>query len=215
MSFKKLFIKSEEDTPVIKIKKEANFTPGQGMTSEQYDRRVSEQNPYPAFGLGGVGTMFKPNSDVINTSENSSELITIEEIYKTSTSIENLDNSIYKIREFAESLPKELPTETKRQSVLGIFNTIKVDVNSLIDDGITRIDILLNTSDVLLKRANDIVAKNIAEIAELAAKIEALKNENTLLTKTSEDQKALISKEVQDIHVIIDFINPDNVQEVK
>lgn len=215
MSLKSLFVKTpetEQEKPVIK--KGANFITGEGMTSEQYDRRVSEQNPYPAFGSGGVGTMFKPNSDVIDTSENSSELITIEEIYKSS-SIENLDNSIYKIREFAESLPKELPIATKRQSVLGILNTIKLDVNSLIDDGITRIDTLVNTSDVLLKRANDIVAKNIAEIAELDAKIEALKNENTLLTKTSEDQKALISKEVQDIHVIIDFINPDNVQEVK
>lgn len=214
MSLISLFIKTpetEQKKPVIK--KGANFITGEGMTSEQYDRRVSEQNPYPAFG-SGVGTMFKPNSDVIDTSENSSELITIEEIYKSS-SIENLDNSIYKIREFAESLPKELPIATKRQSVLGILNTIKLDVNSLIDDGITRIDTLVNTSDVLLKRANDIVAKNIAEIAELDAKIEALKNENTLLTKTSEDQKALISKEVQDIHVIIDFINPDNVQEVK
>lgn len=215
MSLKSLFVKTpetEQEKPVIK--KGANFIAGEGMTSEQYDRRVSEQNPYPAFGLGGVGAMFKPNSDIVITSENSSELITIEEIYKTS-SIENLDNSIYKIREFAESLPKELPTATKRQSVLGILNTVKLDVNSLIDDGITRIDTLVNTSDMLLKRANEIVANNIAEIAELDAKIEALKNENTFLTKTGEDQKALISKEVQDIHVIIDFINPDNVQEVK
>ncbi len=96
-----------------------------------------------------------------------------------------------------------------------IFNWFTASVNSLIADGITRIDTLVNTSDILLKRANEIVAKNIAEIAELDDKIEALKNENTFLTKTGEDQKALISKEVQDIHVIIDFINPDNVQEVK
>ena len=72
MSLKSLFVKTletEQEKPVIK--KGANF-----ITSEQYDRRVSEQNPYPAFGLGGVGTMFKPNSDVIKPGEdiNSSEL---------------------------------------------------------------------------------------------------------------------------------------------
>ena len=96
MSFKKLFIKSEEDTPVIK--KEANFNNGQGMTREAYDRRVSEANPYPAFGgmsFGGQAhaslNTSEPTEGVVND-----VILTIEDIY-TSEGIENLDSSIYKV----------------------------------------------------------------------------------------------------------------------
>jgi multidrug efflux pump subunit AcrA (membrane-fusion protein) len=212
MSFKKLFIKSEEDTPVIK--KEANFTPGQGMTSEQHSRRVSEQNPYPAFGGMSFGGQ-APAS--LNTSEltegiSSDVILTIEDIY-TAEGIENLDNSIYKVLEFADSLPKELSTVAKKQSVLGILKTVKLDVNNLIEDGKHRTIRLTETSDLLLTKANDTVKSNIEEIEELEAKIEALKNENTVLTKTSEDQTALIKGEISLINNIIEFIKP--IEEAK
>lgn len=212
MSFKKLFIKSEEDTPVIK--KEANFTPGQGMTSEQHSRRVSEQNPYPAFGGMSFGGQ-APAS--LNTSEptegiSSDVILTIEDIY-TAEGIENLDNSIYKVLEFADSLPKELSTVAKKQSVLGILKTVKLDVNNLIEDGKHRTIRLTETSDLLLTKANDTVKSNIEEIEELEAKIESLKNENTVLTKTSEDQTALIKGEISLINNIIEFIKP--IEEAK
>lgn len=206
-SFKKLFIKTDEDTPVIK--KEANFNNGQGMTSEAYDRRVSEANPYPAFGgmsFGGQApaslNTSEPTEGVVND-----VILTIEDIY-TSEGIENLDSSIYKVSEFADSLPKELSTSAKKQSVLGILKTVKLDVNNLIADGDNRVNKLSEVKELLLNKANETVKSNIEEIAKLEAKIEELKNENTVITKTSEDQTALIKGEVSLINNIIDFIEP-------
>ena len=108
--------------------------------------------------------------------------------------------SIFKVEELINSLPKEMATETKRNSVLatlGVFGLTAVDVET---DGEKRVDVL---SDILAK----IICDNETVVTEKENSIEEHKMEIERLEKEIADQRAETKTSDETINAEIDRIN--------
>jgi hypothetical protein len=145
------------------------------------------------------------SEEKIETTDFNEELIYPDEIYKNAK-YEN-ENSIYKIQEFKEALPKTMSTEMMKQSVLGILKPTNLDVNDLIEDGNARINILNQNIAALNDEKNDYVSILSKEIAELQAKIEKNKVDINNKEVFSAKQLSVIEDEINKINNIINFIS--------
>lgn len=122
----------------------------------------------------------------------------IEDIYNQND-LADKTQSIFKIEELINSLPKEMATETKRNSVLatlGVFGLTAADVEA---DGEKRVDVL---SSILAK----IICDADGVIAEKSNAIEEHKMEIERLEKEIADQKAEIKVSDESINSEIDRI---------
>lgn len=118
--------------------------------------------------------------------------------------------SIFKVEELINSLPKEMTTETKRNSVLatlGVFGLTATDVET---DGEKRVDVL---SDILAK----IICDSEAVATEKENSIEEHKMEIERLEKEIADQRAetkisdeTINAEIDRIKNLINFTTGGN-----
>ena len=65
----------------------------------------------------------------------------IDDIY-TQNDLYDKSQSIFKVDELINSLPKEMVTETKRTSVLSILSSFGLTATEVVDDGEKRIEVL-------------------------------------------------------------------------
>ena len=91
----------------------------------------------------------------------------ISEIYKQNE-MEEMDESIYAVKAFIETLPSEMTTAKKQSTVSGILAVSKISVADLVTDALSRMD-------VLRMAQAKVVDERTAEIAAANADIEALK----------------------------------------
>lgn len=135
------------------------------------------------------------------------DMISIEQVYEK-FNLNDMEKSIFKIDEFSKVLPSTLPTESKRQSVIGILNASSIEVGELLEDAGKRVDALNSTIEVFTNESETIISDNDKEIKELEIKIDELKQINTNRRKLQEEEEKLISNEIDEINKIIDFISP-------
>jgi hypothetical protein len=139
-------------------------------------------------------------------------VISVDDIYKKANETEenklnDLNTSIFKIEEFKNALPKELPTVDKKNSILGILNVSKIELNDLLKDGDKRVNILQNFLNQYGTIMKDEISVNEQKIMELENQIKELQvqiiNNKTYIEKETE----LITNEVNKINDIKKFIN--------
>lgn len=136
-----------------------------------------------------------------------SELITIEQIYRESqTNLSDMQRSIFKIEEIRNVLPANLPNEAKKASVLGMMGVSGLVLEEVIYDTDMRESELVG----VLEKYNSDINTNLVEFEELIASHEAaindLKQNIVRVTKLKEDQKNIIEAELVKIKAIKDFI---------
>lgn len=132
--------------------------------------------------------------------------MTIEEIYGQFGIIN--DNSILKVSDFIKTLPESLPTDIKRQTVIGVLGVSGLKIENLLDDAQNRINSLNAVADECYNNTNANINNNKNEIEELKNKIDTLKQENNDSQKYQEVQISLINEEITKINEIVNFINP-------
>ena len=131
-------------------------------------------------------------------------LILPEEIYNTA-GYQN-ENSIFKIEEFKNALPKEMTQEMMKQSVIGVLNACNLTVEELLEDGEKRINILEQNIHSLNEETNEYINIIKNEIEELTKQIEKNKSDINNKNMFTDSQIKILTEEINKINEIINFI---------
>lgn len=154
-----------------------------------------------AAGVGEYSA--EPEVEVAEVNEDSTDIIA--ETYEKNN-LTDLGNSIFKVEELSNTLPKEMVTETKRATVASIMQTVGLSVEAAVDDASTRSFILGETLGNLSKKLSEENSEAEAKIEELKKAIaenEALIANNKETIKTSTEK---INAEVERINNLVKFI---------
>lgn len=134
------------------------------------------------------------------------DFLTVSEVYDKA-GISNLDKSIFKVEEFGNNLPDNLPSDVKRQSVIGILTVSGLELEGLFADAEYRINALKEVSTVTTEKSSLVIVEKEQEIADLLNKIDSLKQGVFDRKKSQEIQDELIDKELVKISQILKFIS--------
>lgn len=147
---------------------------------------------------------------VIEVDLQGEDFLTIEGVYEK-TGLIDKSESIFKVDEFSKVLPSSLPTEAKRQSVIGILAASSLSVENLITDADERIEALKSVKAITANNTADIVTQNELKIAELLREVDELKQTNNDRKAAQEKQDQILDEEVSSINEIKKFIAPESV----
>lgn len=132
-------------------------------------------------------------------------VLTVDQIYD-SFELSDKSASIFKVNEFASVLSKDLTTEAKKASVLGILTVSGLNVDNLISDADNRTRALENTRISFEEETKSIISDKESEITSLEQRIDELKAEISKRKKEQEQQDQIIEEEKQLIEKTLKFI---------
>ena len=136
----------------------------------------------------------------VNVEEVSQENL-IADIYE-SNDLSNLSKSIFKVEELINSLPKEMPNETKKATVLSILSSFGLTVDEVISDGENRKDIILSALNAIFDENTSVINDNKANIEQKKLEIQNLEKDNSdreNIIKKTEDKIELETKRIEDL----------------
>lgn len=137
--------------------------------------------------------------------EEDEDFLTVEEAYEKA-GVSDLSKSIFKADEFSNHLP-DMPSEVKRQSVIGLLGASGLEVDQLVEDANERIGILQEVKSMTNEMSVSIIEKKEQEITNLLSNIDSLK-QDILDRKTSQEkQDELINEELEKINKVLKFIS--------
>lgn len=133
----------------------------------------------------------------------------IEDIY-TQNDLYDKSQSIFKVEELINSLPKEMVTDTKRSSVLSILGSFGLTSTEVTEDGEKRIDVLNGVKEKINSESENEISANEAKIEELKKTIADL--EMGIANKQNETKVSneTISTEISRINELVKFIGGAN-----
>lgn len=120
--------------------------------------------------------------------------------------LSELTKSIFKVEELLGSLPKEMPNETKKTTVLAILKSFGLTVDEVVKDGIQRIEII-NGSLAKIKLDNEsVINQNKTDIEAKKIEIQELEKDNANREGIVKDTEDKIELEAKRIESLIKFI---------
>ena len=140
----------------------------------------------------------------VNT-ENVTQENLITDIY-SQNDLSDLSKSIFKIEELINSLPKEMPNETKKATVLSMLSIFGLTVDEVIEDGEKRFSMINSALSSIEGENNDVIHDNLASIEQKKLEIQELEKDNSdryLLIKETADK---IETEAKRIEYLIKFV---------
>ena len=143
--------------------------------------------------------------DIDVNTENVTQENLISDIYNQND-LSDLSKSIFKIEELINSLPKEMPNETKKTTVLSMLSIFGLTVDEVVNDGNDRLSIIQVALDSIIDDNNTVIENNNASIEEKKLEIQDLEKDNSdrcLVIKNTEDK---IESETKRIENLIKFI---------
>ena len=136
----------------------------------------------------------------VNTDSVSQENL-VSDIY-SQNSLSDLSKSIFKVEELINSLPKEMPSDTKKATVLSILGSFGLTVDEVIADGISRKDMLNAALDEIITDNENVIAVNNTNIELKKQEIQELEKDNAnreSVIKNTEDKIAIETKRISDL----------------
>ena len=137
--------------------------------------------------------------------ENVTQENLISDIYNQNN-LSDLSKSIFKIEELINSLPKEMPNETKKATVLSMLSIFGLTVDEVISDGNERRTVIDVALSAITTENNDVIENNNASIEQKKLEIQDLEKDNaerTLIIKDTEDK---VESEIKRIEGLIKFV---------
>lgn len=129
----------------------------------------------------------------------------INDIYVENGIMEK-SKSIYKIQDVLGSLPKEMPTDAKRTTVISLLGNFGLTVTEVTDDGEKRIAILRKIQNDINTESNELITDYENQIEHLK---EEIANKEKLIAE-EKDKKSkcntTIDTELETVQKLIDFI---------
>lgn len=132
----------------------------------------------------------------------------IEDIY-SQNGLNDLSKSIYKAHEFMSALPKEMPENAKRGSVMSILQTASLEVDNLVADANDRIQILVSAKESIIKNQDEIIDSAKADIEKLNQAITDLNNSIYSANVEKEQSSKKIDEEIKFLNDTVSFLKGD------
>lgn len=129
----------------------------------------------------------------------------VQELY-ASNNLSNFDKSIFKVEELKNSLPSEMPTSTKLQTVLNIMKTVGIAQEEVIEDAHNRNQVLTSAEESIRDDIGNQIADATAQIEDLKLKIEALQSDIATKQSYLKNIENVIYNEKVRITAAYDFI---------
>lgn len=192
MEFKDLFIKREEPEEE-EIDLDA-LAAGLGEVTEESQVEAAEEESQVE--VAEVDT---------NSADTSFADAFVEGTY-LANDLDDLSNSIFKVEELSNTLPKEMPTDTKRATVTSIMQTVGLSIEDAVNDGETRVKVLNATLEKVTNQmtsANSSAEERIENLKKQIAEDEALIAKNKELIKLINENASI---EVERINGLTKFI---------
>lgn len=130
----------------------------------------------------------------------------IHDIYLQNTLDEDA-KSIFKVEEVINSLPKEMVTETKRNTVVSILASFGLTITDVVEDGEKRLTVLNTALKKIEEEARLIIADMQNEIETYKLKIAELEKSVSLKNNEIDKSKEVINAEVKRLTILNDFMN--------
>lgn len=140
----------------------------------------------------------------VNT-ENVTQENLINDIY-AQNDLSDVSKSIFKIEELINTLPKEMPNETKKATVLSMLPIFGLVVDDIAADGRNRISIIDFARAEIIQENNEIITNNSEMIENRKVEIQELEKDNTMREAVIKDTEDKIDDEIKRINKLIDFI---------
>ena len=133
----------------------------------------------------------------------------IDDIY-TQNDLYDKSQSIFKVEELINSLPKEMVTETKRISVLSILGSFGLNATVVSDDGEKRIEVLDSVKDKINAESSDLISEKEEKIEEFKKAIADLETEISNKMNDVKISNEAISTEKSRIKELVKFVGGAN-----
>ncbi len=133
----------------------------------------------------------------------------IDDIY-AQNNLADKSRSIFKVEELIFSLPKEMATETKRNSVLAILGSFNLTATDVVTDGEERIKTLTSIKEQVDSDSKMTVTEKEAQIEELKKSIEVLTVEIANEQEKARISNETISAEVAKVESLVKFVGGVN-----
>ena len=134
----------------------------------------------------------------------------IGDIYE-SNGLTNLSKTVFKVEELINSLPKEMPDTTKRDSVLQILNSFGISVDEIESDANNRISIIKASVNKIVSDCNYAIDSNSEAIEQKKVEIQNLEKDNSDLSSIIKNNNEKSTIEIDRIEKLIDFIKGNNI----
>lgn len=146
-----------------------------------------------------------PDENVdVETSDVTQERL-IEDVYE-SNELSDKTRSIFKVEEVLQSLPKEMPNETKRSTLLAILGSFGLTVDEVLEDGEKRISIVKAAMNKISDENEAVIAENLANIEQKKVEIQDLEKDNANRLEIVDSTESKINVEVERIDSLIKFV---------
>lgn len=133
----------------------------------------------------------------------------IDDIY-TQNDLYDKSQSIFKVEELINSLPKEMVTETKRASVLSILGSFGLTATEVVNDGEKRIEVLGGVKEKINTESRDSISEKEEKIEEFKKAIANLESEIANEQNEVKISNEAISTEIGRIKELVKFVGGAN-----
>lgn len=129
----------------------------------------------------------------------------VEDIYNQN-GLADLSKSIFKVEQLINSLPKEMPNDTKKSTVLTILASFNLTVDEVIADGETRKSMICSALDAIVEENESVIADNNIAIEQKKKEIQELEKENADRATVIKNTDDKIEIELKRISNLIAFV---------
>lgn len=129
----------------------------------------------------------------------------ITDIY-CQNNLSDLSKSIFKIEELINTLPSEMPNETKKLTVLSMLSIFGLTIDEVSLDGKNRIAIINEAREEILNENHDSIVNNNEIIEKKKVEIQELEKDNAFRETVIKNTDDVIESEINRISKLINFI---------
>lgn len=148
---------------------------------------------------------YEYEEDIDVNVENVTQDNLISDIYNQNN-LSDLSKSIFKIEELINSLPKEMPNETKKTTVLSMLSIFGLTAEEVMCDGNERCSAIKSALSVITDDNNYVIDNNSTSIEQKKLEIQELEKDNAERTLVIKDTEDKVESEIKRIEDLIKFI---------
>lgn len=148
-------------------------------------------------------------TDITVNAENVSQNNLIEDIYN-SNALSDLTRSIFKVEQLINSLPKEMPNDTKKATVLTILSSFNLTVDEIVADGKLREDVIKGVFREIAGDNTKAIEDNDSAIEQKKREIQELEKDNANRKNIIQNTEDKIEVELKRISDLMKFVGGEN-----
>lgn len=165
------------------------------VATDVNDVEPVDDTPEDSMEISSVELVDVPNEDILS----------VDSIY-AENGMEDCTGTVYKVDEMIQTMPQEMPTATKKVTILGMMNVVGITADEVKADAANRTALLNTVVPEKIRQLNDELSGNNSQIEALKQDIENLQKRNKEILAAMDANQELLQKETDKISGIVNFI---------